>query len=416
MSVFTGLADALHRREAEEFAAMLESRRVPAGHELADLVALTRALAPAEHAPRPEFRAALRERLVTEAADRVPATVPPPRRTEPAGPTGRRRLRTAVASVTLAAVVTGAGAAAASTRALPGDVLYGLKRQIEDVQLALAGSDLGRGRELLEQAETRLSEAERLAASSGASEPGTQRGLSTALAEMDRATAAGASALTESYRETGDEEPMLLLDRFVVDQQERLQDLMVLLDPSLRARVRATLDELERLESMASALVASTTTTTRSLVLTARESGDGWAVSRVADQIVAAGDSGGADATELAGTGGLTSTAGGTGSTTTSGGGLLDDLADSVTSGSTSGGGTSGDSGDLTGGLVGGSTTSAPDLGTGTSPLPTLSPEPLPTASPLPTLEPTLDPSTVTSPLPLPSTSACVPLPPLTTC
>ena len=409
MSVFTRRSNALHRREAEEFAALLESGRVPTGHELADLVALTGALAPAEHAPRPEFRAALRERLVTEAAERVPATVPPPRRTEPAGPTGRRRrLRTAVATVTLAAVVTGAGAAAASTRALPGDPLYGLKRQIEDVQLALAGSDLDRGRELLEQAETRLSEAERLAASSGASEPETQRRLSTALAEMDRATAAGAAALTESYRATGDEEPMLLLDRFVVDQQERLQDLMVLLDPSLRARVRATLDELERLESMASALVASTSTTTRSLVLTARESGDGWAVSRVADQIVAVGGSGSPDATELAGPGGLTSTAGDTGSTTTSGGGLLGDLADSVTGGSTSGGGTSGDSGNLTGGLVGGGTTSAPDLGTVTSPLPTLSPEPLPTASSLP--------STVTSPLPLPSPSTCVPLPPLTTC
>ncbi|MFE0491548.1 DUF5667 domain-containing protein [Streptomyces griseoaurantiacus] len=54
------------------------------------------------------------------------------------------------------------GVAAASTDALPGDSLYGLKRGIEDVRLNLADGDSDRGRLYLDQASTRLSEARRL--------------------------------------------------------------------------------------------------------------------------------------------------------------------------------------------------------------------------------------------------------------
>jgi hypothetical protein len=52
--------------------------------------------------------------------------------------------------------------AAASTDALPGDSLYGLKRGIEDFKLGLADGETDRGRAYLDQASTRLSEARRL--------------------------------------------------------------------------------------------------------------------------------------------------------------------------------------------------------------------------------------------------------------
>jgi hypothetical protein len=160
-------------------------------------------------------------------------------------------------------VVTGAGVAAASTRSLPGDVLYGLKRQIENAQLALARNDLDRGREHLEQADERLSEAETLAASSEVSRPETRDAIGTALREMEQATAAGAAELTASYRDTGDREPMQLLDRFVAAQQVRLTDLMAVLDPSLRARLAAYIDELERLAYGARAVLGTGATTAR---------------------------------------------------------------------------------------------------------------------------------------------------------
>ncbi|MGW1030207.1 DUF5667 domain-containing protein [Streptomyces sp. NPDC002577] len=54
------------------------------------------------------------------------------------------------------------GVAAASSDALPGDSLYGLKRGMEDLKLGMADSDTDRGRIYLDQAATRLNEARRL--------------------------------------------------------------------------------------------------------------------------------------------------------------------------------------------------------------------------------------------------------------
>ncbi|MER5276006.1 DUF5667 domain-containing protein [Streptomyces sp. NPDC002809] len=54
------------------------------------------------------------------------------------------------------------GVAAASSDALPGDSLYGLKRGMEDIHLGLADGDADRGEVYLDQASTRLSEARRL--------------------------------------------------------------------------------------------------------------------------------------------------------------------------------------------------------------------------------------------------------------
>ncbi|MFE7712107.1 DUF5667 domain-containing protein [Streptomyces sp. NPDC057486] len=54
------------------------------------------------------------------------------------------------------------GVAAASSDALPGDSLYGLKRGMEDIHLGMANGDTDRGKVYLDQASTRLSEARRL--------------------------------------------------------------------------------------------------------------------------------------------------------------------------------------------------------------------------------------------------------------
>ncbi|GLF99518.1 DUF5667 domain-containing protein [Streptomyces yaizuensis] len=54
------------------------------------------------------------------------------------------------------------GVAAASSDALPGDTLYGLKRGMEDIRLNMADGDSDRGELYLDQASTRLSEARRL--------------------------------------------------------------------------------------------------------------------------------------------------------------------------------------------------------------------------------------------------------------
>lgn len=54
------------------------------------------------------------------------------------------------------------GVAAASSNALPGDSLYGLKRGMEDLKLTMADDESDRGQIYLDQASTRLQEARRL--------------------------------------------------------------------------------------------------------------------------------------------------------------------------------------------------------------------------------------------------------------
>ena len=144
-------------------------------------------------------------------------------------------MRTIVVTGVLASLVGGVGAAAASTHALPGDALYGLKRGLESVQLRFDHSDLSRGRDLLDQADNRLSEAEELAASEDARSPRTMAQIAATIADLEAASRAGADALNASYADTGDVEPLVELHRFAVDQRERLADLSTLLSPAQRA-------------------------------------------------------------------------------------------------------------------------------------------------------------------------------------
>gem|GEM_PF-1821331 len=424
----TGLGDLLpHRRaDAERFAALVDGRRVNGGladhPDLADLARLAAALAPADHRPDPAFRTALRERLVAEAASRPVADA---RAADPAGvaaetatPTTTPRWRTAVATVAVAAVVSGAGAAAASYRALPGDALYGLKRQIESVELALANGDLDRGRELLEQAETRLGEAERLAASSEISEPGTRADLVATLADMREATEEGSLALTDAYRETGDAEPLRILRDFADEQQERLRDLMAMLDPGLRDTVRPLLADLVSLERTASILLG--TTAAADAADLGEASGDGWAVSMLLDRTSGTtGDAGSTLADGTGSAGALTGSGSGDGGLV---GGLVHGVTGALDGGSESGsgGGSAGTSGGTLGGSVDDGVDGVGDTVDGvadgvdgvldpvTSPL--VSSTPLPTSTPLPSLDPT----TVSSPLP--TVSVCVTLLGVETC
>ncbi|CAL9527656.1 DUF5667 domain-containing protein [Streptomyces sp. enrichment culture] len=116
------------------------------------------------------FEAMLQEGTASGGA--ADTSVPEQRRargTHRAAPLSRLRPRSRLAkgltagglSVSVAAGAFG-GVAAASSDALPGDSLYGLKRGIEDFRLGLADGNDERGRAYLDLASTRLSEARRL--------------------------------------------------------------------------------------------------------------------------------------------------------------------------------------------------------------------------------------------------------------
>ena len=398
------------RRAADDLPTMLDGGRPSsprAADELGPLVTLSSALRPMAQQPRPEFRAALREQLLAEATSPAPAPVSPQ-----ATPRQRRsaswRLRQVTATIAVAAVVAGAGAAAASTRALPGDSLYGLKRQIEQVQLSLARGDMARGTELLDQADARLSEAEALAAAQRG--PDTDKLVGRALTDLDVAFSRATDELTAAYRDSGDDEPLVELDRFVAEHQERLNDLMQLLDPSLRAQVRDLAQRLAAVGAEVAALLARPGQVSAAALATPE---DGRAVGREINAVrratgvkvggpIAGGDPAGATDSAVSG---LLQSLGGTTSAATGDG---------------SGGDSGGSSGDTSGGLLGdltgqtgstSGTTSGGVLPTGSTPLPT---SVLP--SPISTILPSDPVGAVTSTVPLPVSSACVPLPPLTTC
>jgi hypothetical protein len=141
------------------------------------------------------------------------------------------------------------------------------------VQLSLAGSDLAQGRELLEQADARLGEAERLASSTDAGEAATRARIGQALQDMDQALRAGSELLTEVYEETGDLAALELLDRFVIDYQRRLDvllDRLAAIDPALH-------DEADALAGLLAALHADVAAVTGSTQAVSAEEGVGAA-------------------------------------------------------------------------------------------------------------------------------------------
>lgn len=129
---------------------------------VAGLVALAGALAAVPQRPAPAFRDALRTKLMAEAAA-IAASVPAA--SVPATPAVRPPLRTLlqhpamqVATGGLAAAVAATGVVVGTSRSLPGDPLYGLKRTVENWQVGLAGGATAEANALLEQAQTRLDE------------------------------------------------------------------------------------------------------------------------------------------------------------------------------------------------------------------------------------------------------------------
>ncbi|MCW2757756.1 MAG: hypothetical protein JWO46_1502, partial [Nocardioidaceae bacterium] len=153
------------RRRAERFAELLDEPGSagtdgPFAGDLAT-VASMRALVETAPAPRADFVADLRTRLMAEADT---ALVPTDRRLLLPDRTGTgRRPGRAAAVIAAAALVAGsAGMAVAAQNSLPGQSLYSLKRGIENTHEALSFSNAAQGRALLGQASARLGEAKSL--------------------------------------------------------------------------------------------------------------------------------------------------------------------------------------------------------------------------------------------------------------
>lgn len=154
-----------------------------------------------------------------------------------------------------------AGIGVATSRALPGQPLYGAKRQIESWQLAAASGNAARGREQLSFARTRMAEVEALAqhqdltaAAAGTTAQGSSaERIAGTLRRMDSETRAGTTDLADAAR-SGDGQAGRELLTFADDQSARLTAVAPRLPSQANAAVETSRSVLQRVTALAHTL------------------------------------------------------------------------------------------------------------------------------------------------------------------
>nr|WP_202534726.1 DUF5667 domain-containing protein [Streptomyces sp. SID3212] len=114
------------------------------------------------------------------------------------------------------------GVAAASSDALPGDSLYGLKRGMEDLKLNLADDDSSRGELYLDHASTRLNEARRLMERdrAGHLDHESLGEIRRALSGMKHDATEGHRLLHQAYERDGSLGPIATLSSFSASHRQ----------------------------------------------------------------------------------------------------------------------------------------------------------------------------------------------------
>ncbi|MGZ5416431.1 MAG: DUF5667 domain-containing protein [Nocardioides sp.] len=212
------------RRRAEEFAAALDGRNSVLTGDLRELVGVATVLRSHDTLeaarPRDDFAADLRSRLMAEAEHvLVPTDAPLVLPVRQRGPRERRLV--AAASVVVLFGGT-ASMAAAAQQSLPGEALYPIKRGIERAEAGLSVSTAGKGQDLLEQANDRLTEVENLLA--GDSMTAAPQVPQT-LTDFTEQAQEGSGLLMASFEETRDPATIISVREFTANAITLLQDL-----------------------------------------------------------------------------------------------------------------------------------------------------------------------------------------------
>jgi hypothetical protein len=213
----------MNRRQRNDVQAFEEAwnarARMPSAElddEIARLVACAEQFCEAAVAePTPEFRSSLRVQLMAEAT-----TVLAPEASHTARPRVHRpvhtpsyAIRRRLAGATAALVTAGGfvGMVGASAEALPGEMLYPVKRGVENVELAFHKDDVDRGRYRLTQASERLAEARRLTDDNS---PQSRQHIAGVLDDFAAQAKDGSSALFRSYDQSGSVQSITAVNDF----------------------------------------------------------------------------------------------------------------------------------------------------------------------------------------------------------
>lgn len=237
-----------HKREADAFEAAL--RGAPADAAVSDLVRHAEALCAraAAVAPSDDFRLALRERLMADAPALLTAHARPVATVVAAPRTSGVRRRVARLSAAAIVAVGGVGIVASSAQAVPGDMLYGVKRSVESVELALHRSDASRGEFQLEQARERLAEAEHLA------DQGDLERSATALADFRSQADAGTADLFTHYEADGETASVESVNDFAAESASTLTDLAEQFPAASSDPIELAMNTVRDIATQASAL------------------------------------------------------------------------------------------------------------------------------------------------------------------
>ena len=238
-----------HKREAEAFDAALRGSPHAGTVDAAVLELVRHAEAvcatASSVAPSEDFRASLRERLMAEAPEALTATARPaahvPRTTG---------LRRRIGRLSAAAIVAvgGIGIVASSAQAVPGDMLYNVKRGVENIELALHRSEESRGQFQLDRARERLAEAEHLADS------GDLERSASALADFRSQADAGTADLFTAYEDGTTPAPVESVNEFASESATVLTEMAELFPAEASDPLELAMDTVRQIASQASSL------------------------------------------------------------------------------------------------------------------------------------------------------------------
>jgi hypothetical protein len=224
------------RRRAEQFDSLVEGgRRDDVDRSTADLLELVSTLrsVPGPQA-RPEFVADLRERLMA-AADTELAPVPRAARErddvarltiKPSRNRHQRRVTAALGAFAIVGATT--SMAVASQGAIPGDVLYPVKRAIENTQAGFSVGDDAKGETMLGNASERLDEVDELSHQRKPDAKLVKQTLDTFTAQFTD----GSNALLADYTQHGDPASVAQVHQNAADGLDELSALNDVIPPA----------------------------------------------------------------------------------------------------------------------------------------------------------------------------------------
>lgn len=234
------------------------SGRTPRDEQIAQLVQFAETLCEAAVAePTPEFRLSLRSTLMAEAQTAlVPVealvSTESRARTLTAAPT-QHPVRRRVAGLTAAALasVGVVGMVSSSASAVPGEMLYSVKRSVESVQLALHHSDGSRGAFLLAQASERLAEARQLSDDPSAR---TDSLIASTLEDFSSQAESGSSSLFDDFDNNGKTKSIQKVNDFAAAAATELATLSSLVPASAEGAFTSAAKTISDLAIEASSL------------------------------------------------------------------------------------------------------------------------------------------------------------------